>query len=48
LQSEIFGLNDTQFDVKARYDFGGGFLGWVGVERIFEDNAPAIGIGVRR
>ncbi|MFW5697176.1 MAG: hypothetical protein ACOCX1_01295 [Fimbriimonadaceae bacterium] len=48
LQSEIFGLNDTQFDVKARYDFGGGVLGWVGVERIFEDNAPAIGIGVRR
>jgi phospholipid/cholesterol/gamma-HCH transport system substrate-binding protein len=48
LQSELFGLNDTQFDIKGSYDLGGGVIGWLGVERIFEDNAPALGIGVRR
>lgn len=48
LRSELFGLNDPQFDVRATYDFGGGIQGWVGLERIFERNAPSIGIGTRK
>jgi phospholipid/cholesterol/gamma-HCH transport system substrate-binding protein len=48
VRSDAFGLNETQFDLRARYDFGGGLSGWIGLERIFQDNSPAIGIGFRR
>ncbi len=48
LQSNLFGLNDTQFDVRAGYEFGGGLTGWLGVERIWDRNSPSIGIGFRR
>ncbi|MBX3110465.1 MAG: MCE family protein [Fimbriimonadaceae bacterium] len=48
LQSDVFGLNDTQFDLRLKYGFGSGILGWIGVDRIFERNAPTIGIGIKK
>lgn len=48
LQSDVFGLNDTQFDLKFKYGFSSGILGWIGVDRIFERNAPTIGIGIKK
>lgn len=48
LRGDLFGANDPRFDLKARYDFGNGLFGWIGVDRIFRQNAPTIGIGIRR
>ncbi len=45
LRGDLFGANDTRFDVRARYDFGNGIFGWIGVDRIFRKNAPTIGVG---
>ncbi len=47
-RSDLFGLNDPQLDFRMRYDFSSGFHGWLGIERLFERNSPAIGIGIRR
>jgi hypothetical protein len=41
-------LNDPRFDLRFRYDFGGGLIGWFGMDRVFKDNAPFIGIGIKR
>jgi phospholipid/cholesterol/gamma-HCH transport system substrate-binding protein len=48
LRADLFGLNEPRFDLRARVEFGGGVSGWVGVDRIFERNAPSIGVGIRR
>lgn len=48
LDGNMFGLNDTRFDIKARYDFGKDIVGWLGVNRVFDGNAPMIGIGIRK
>lgn len=48
LRGDLYGLNDTQFDLRLRYDFSGGVHIWGGVEGIFGRNAPAIGIGIKR
>jgi phospholipid/cholesterol/gamma-HCH transport system substrate-binding protein len=48
LRSDFWNLNDPRADLRARYDFGNGLIGWLGVDRLFKDNAPTIGIGVRR
>lgn len=48
LRGDIFGLNQTRFDLKARYQVTKDFFGWIGVERIFKRNAPMIGIGIRK
>jgi phospholipid/cholesterol/gamma-HCH transport system substrate-binding protein len=48
LRGDLYGLNDTQFDLRLRYDFSGGVHLWGGVEGIFGRNAPAIGIGIKR
>lgn len=47
-RADLFGLNKTQLDVRARYNFGGGIHGWLGVDRVFDRNTPSIGIGVGR
>lgn len=48
LRSDVFGLNNPQWDVRMRYDFGGGIFGWFGVERLLKRNSPALGIGIRK
>lgn len=48
LRADVFSLNDPRFDVRLRYGFGKDMFGWFGMQRIFKDNAPAIGFGIRR
>lgn len=48
VRADVFGLNDPRFDLRFRYDFGKGVSGWAGMERIFERNAPSVGVSVRR
>ncbi len=48
LRNDVFGLNDPQYDARVGFNIGGGLSGWVGLERIFQDNSPAVGIGFRR
>ncbi|MBS1707117.1 MAG: MCE family protein [Armatimonadetes bacterium] len=48
LQTDVFGLNDTRMDLRLKYGFGTGFLGWIGVDRLFERNAPTIGFGIKK
>ncbi len=48
MQGNLFGLNSTQFDWKLKYDNQTGLYGWVGIERLFKQNSPAIGIGIKR
>lgn len=48
LDGNMFGLNDTRLDIRARYDFGKDIVGWLGINRVFDGNAPMIGIGIRK
>ncbi len=47
MRGDLFDINKPRFDLRARYEFGKGFYGWAGVDRVFKDNAPSIGIGIR-
>ena len=47
-ESEIFGLNDPQLDLRLKHRFNESIHGWVGVDKVFGRNTPAIGIGIKR
>jgi hypothetical protein len=48
LRTDLWNINSIDFDARLRYDFGGGIIGWAGVDRAFQRSAsPIIGIGVR-
>ncbi|MBI1334339.1 MAG: MCE family protein [Armatimonadetes bacterium] len=48
LRADLFSLNDPRFDVRLRYNFGKDVYGWFGMDRVFKDNAPSIGFGIKR
>jgi phospholipid/cholesterol/gamma-HCH transport system substrate-binding protein len=48
LRTDLWDINNARFDARLRYEFGNGLVGWVGMDRIFRDNAPTFGIGIRR
>ncbi len=48
LTSDLWDINSLRLDMRARYEFGNGLVGWLGVEKLFHENAPIIGIGIRR
>ncbi len=45
---DLFDINKLRLDLRGRYEFGNGLVGWFGVDRLFNDNAPMIGIGIRK
>ena len=47
LRGDLFDINNPRFDLRARYEFGNGFYGWLGVDSVFKKNAPTIGVGIR-
>jgi phospholipid/cholesterol/gamma-HCH transport system substrate-binding protein len=48
LRTDLFDINSLELDAKLRYDFGGGLIGWAGVDRNFERSvSPTFGIGFR-
>ncbi len=48
LRGDLFDINDPRLDLRARIDFGNGFYGWVGADRIFNKSALTFGIGIRK
>jgi phospholipid/cholesterol/gamma-HCH transport system substrate-binding protein len=48
LRGDWFDINNPRFDLRGRYEFGNGLVGWFGVDRLLNDNAPIIGIGIRK
>ena len=48
LRADVFSLNDPRFDLRFRHELGKGVFGWVGMNRVFGDNAPVFGFGIRR
>ncbi|MCW5943479.1 MAG: MCE family protein [Fimbriimonadaceae bacterium] len=48
LRGDLFDINDPRLDLRVRYEFGKDYVGWVGVNRLFDSNSIALGVGVRR
>lgn len=48
LVGDLFDLNDTRFDLRARYNFGKNFVGWLGIDSMFDGYTPVIGVGFRK
>jgi ABC-type transporter Mla subunit MlaD len=48
LTTDIFGLNNPRFDAYAKFDLGSGFVSWFGLERIFNRNEFAVGVGFQK
>lgn len=48
LVDNLFGLNHTENDLFAKYEIGHGFVGWLGVDRLFDRNQFSIGIGFEK
>ncbi len=48
LRGDAWKINDPRFDLRTSYEFGNGFIGWFGVDRVLKDNAITFGVGIRR
>lgn len=48
LRGDLFDINDPRLDLRAKYEFGKGFYGYIGLDRLFDRNAPTLGIGFRK
>ncbi|HSI71560.1 MAG TPA: hypothetical protein VK934_00155, partial [Fimbriimonas sp.] len=48
LRGDVWDINRLRADLRAGYDFGNGFVGWIGVDRLFDRNTATFGIGLRR
>ena len=48
LRGDAWDINDPRLDLRASYELGNGFHGWLGVDRLLKDNAITFGVGVRR
>lgn len=47
LRGDLFDINNPRFDLRAKYVFGKGFYGWIGIDKVFGRNAPMIGFGIK-
>ncbi|MBS1706172.1 MAG: MCE family protein [Armatimonadetes bacterium] len=47
VRGDIFGVNNPRFDFHTKLQMNKNLYGWLGIERIFDRNAPSIGIGFR-
>ncbi|MFY9235530.1 MAG: MlaD family protein [Fimbriimonadaceae bacterium] len=48
VRSDLFNINDPRLDLRIRYDFGNGIVGWAGLADTFGRNSPTFGVGVRK
>ena len=48
ISGDLFDPNDLTFNVRARYLISNGVYGWIGLDRVFNGNQVAIGVGVKR
>jgi phospholipid/cholesterol/gamma-HCH transport system substrate-binding protein len=47
-RGDLYDINDPTLDLRLRYDLGKGLLGWAGIEKVFDNNVIAIGVGIRK
>jgi phospholipid/cholesterol/gamma-HCH transport system substrate-binding protein len=47
LRGDLFGVNKPRLDLRAGFGITKNVHGWIGLERVFERNAPSIGVGIR-
>jgi phospholipid/cholesterol/gamma-HCH transport system substrate-binding protein len=48
LTGDLFDPNDLRLSLRARYLFGSGAYGWLGIDRVFDSNQVSLGVGVKR
>lgn len=48
LRGDLYDINNPRADLRARFELGGGFYGWLGAQQIFKRNSFMIGVGFRR
>lgn len=48
LRGDLFDINNPRADIRARFDLGGGFYGWLGGSQVFKRNALTVGVGFRK
>lgn len=48
LRSDLFDVNNPRLDIRARYELGNGFYGWLGANSIFKRNSLLLGFGFRK
>ena len=47
-RSDLYDINDPKLNLRLSYEVRDGIVGWVGFDRIFKNNVPTIGFGVRK
>lgn len=47
-RSDLFDINDPKLNLRLSYEVRDGIVGWLGIDRVFKNNVPTIGFGVRR
>lgn len=48
LRTDLFDINNPRLDFRTQIDFGKGFVGWLGLERIFDRNSFVAGVGIKK
>lgn len=48
VRGDLFDINNPRGDIRLRYEFGNGFYGYLGMDRVFDRNAATVGIGFRK
>lgn len=48
LRGDVYDINNPRFDLRARYELGSGFYGWIGANQIFKRNGFLVGVGFRK
>jgi phospholipid/cholesterol/gamma-HCH transport system substrate-binding protein len=48
LRSDLFDINKPRLDLRTQFDFGNGFVGWLGLEKLFDRTAFVAGIGIKK
>jgi phospholipid/cholesterol/gamma-HCH transport system substrate-binding protein len=48
LRSDLFDINKPQLNLRSQFDFGNGFFGWLGVEKLFDRDSIVAGVGIKK
>lgn len=48
IRGDVFDINNPRMDLRARYEFKNGLVGWLGIDRVFKTNSPSVGLGIRK
>lgn len=48
LRGDAYDINNPRLDLRARYELGSGFYGWIGANQLFKRNGLLIGVGFRK